>query len=238
MAIRRIVHKGIEKELLKHSKPRYTLADWPKPFVNESGELDVTFVLGDSTDPRALDTAHISDAVGAMYILTYLSSKCKKFNIPQDPREIAVLDAAHWSPEQLLGRHNLISIGSTMVNTISKKILEETPIKFVIDKGAKKVSYVEIKGERISGTHKAVIFMGVNPFDSRGEKVALVIAGIGGIGTTTACFALVNQADEIRKAGCVISEELKDVLRITSARRQFGEFYDKAEILYRSGDKK
>jgi hypothetical protein len=182
------------------------------------------FIVGGSKNNiktgETIDEADISDATGAAQFVACLYKYQKDVEFK---RPIMVPLTSRWKLllDNELPNRDVIVIGGTMVNIITKEVIEKAllPIKFKIDDKNKRVEKLVVVDKAYDG-HYAVIAVIPNPYSkSRSEEsassavhvdvrkpIALIIAGITAPATNAACLVLcdVLKRQDIGNANAVV----------------------------------
>lgn len=198
-------------------KMKYTLSDFPKPFISENGELDLIFVYGitalDYWDyKKYMAEREVPPEIRAAYQrlsdLDYLPSLAMKFGYEslrsggKRPGTIPTARQDFLLTNEEKERHNLILIGGGYCNTVTRKVLESyrnMPITF--DKPdsnyaiiLKKDHEIEIYNRLDVGENMGLISILPSPFNA--QKVVLILAGLRTTGTQAALLALCKAFEE------------------------------------------
>uniref|UniRef100_A0A7C5YZ01 S-layer protein C-terminal domain-containing protein n=1 Tax=Ignisphaera aggregans TaxID=334771 RepID=A0A7C5YZ01_9CREN len=208
--------KGDEREKVK----KYTnvIPTLGKAFYLIKNPL---FIVGGSKNnvmvDETIDNSDISDATGIATFIAHLYSR-KDIEPPND-RPIMVPLTSKWMLliNEHLQKSDVISIGSTMVNFITKKIIEKQylPIKFIVDVENKIVKKLTVMNKDYEG-HYAVIAVVPNPYSKSqsiqsilgstyiGDQIiqkpiALIVAGTTAPATNVAGHVLYKVLDKVKK---------------------------------------
>jgi len=190
---------------------KYSLSDFPKPFISKEG-LDVVFVYGTSPldyddykkyveqKGERVELRTAFQRIGDFDLLLTLSSKFG-FEIARSGEKINKFvcygrqDFALTEVEKK--EHNLILVGSGYCNKIVKEVLEyypNLPIKFETPAShqaivyAKDSSNIEVYDRTLTGKDVGIVALLPNPFNP--DKVVLIAAGLRTTGTQAALLLL------------------------------------------------
>lgn len=191
---------------------RYSLTDFPKPFIDDKGELDLMFVYGitaiDYSDyKRHMESRGETPELRAYYQrltdLDYLLTLAIRFGHEEAMRSGGKRPGTMPTGRQdfLLTseekeKHNLILVGSGSCNNITKEVFESyenLPIAFDAPDSSRVIIWKKDREEEIYDrtlTGKNIGFLSMLPSPFNPAKVVLIAAGNRTTGTQAALLAL------------------------------------------------